>query len=64
MLMRNKILIICALIITFISQIITDNSLVYKGKVKSLVLIDDWHYLDTHSMLWDQLRSKLNYLIR
>jgi oligosaccharyltransferase complex subunit beta len=26
-------------------------------KEKSLVLLDDWHYLESHSMLWEQLRS-------
>lgn len=26
-------------------------------KEKSLVLVDDWHYLESHSMFWEQLRS-------
>ena len=26
-------------------------------KEKSLVLLDDWHYLETHSLFWEQLRS-------
>lgn len=24
---------------------------------KSLVLLDDWHYLETHSLFWEQLRA-------
>lgn len=24
---------------------------------KSLVLLDDWHYIETHSMFWDQVRA-------
>ena len=26
-------------------------------KEKSLVLLDDWHSLETHSIFWDQIRS-------
>jgi hypothetical protein len=51
-----------AILITFIQYIFTDasKSLIYSGKVKTLVLLDDWHYLDTHSLFWDQIRSNLN----
>ena len=42
----------------FIQNIISDTSnMIYTGKVKTLVLVDDWHYLDTHSLFWDQLKS-------
>jgi hypothetical protein len=32
-------------------------NLIYTGHTKSLVLLDDWHYVETHSLFWDQLRS-------
>lgn len=48
-----------AILIAFFQNIICDfDNLIYKGKVKTLVLLDDWHYLDTHSLFWDQLKSK------
>jgi hypothetical protein len=50
-----------AFVFTLIQHIYTNvsNSLIYTGKVKTLVLLDDWHYLDTHSLFWEQLKSKV-----
>lgn len=57
---KTKFWISIALIISIINYIFTDASknLIYSGKVKTLVLLDDWHYLDSHTMFWDQLKSK------
>jgi len=54
-----------AILINFIQYIFTDasNNLIYTGKVKTLVLLDDWHYLDTHSMFWDQIKGKILLII-
>jgi hypothetical protein len=30
---------------------------IYTGKVKTLVLLDDWHNLETHSLFWDQIKT-------
>lgn len=48
-----------ALLISIINNIYSDSSksLIYSGKVKTLVLLDDWHYLDSHTMFWKQLES-------
>jgi hypothetical protein len=58
---KTKFWISIALIISIINYIFSDSSknLIYSGKIKTLILIDDWHYLNTHSMFWDQLRSKI-----
>jgi hypothetical protein len=55
----TNFLLITAFLLTLIQRIFSeDNNLVYTGTKKSLVLIDDWNYLNTHSMFWDQLRGK------
>jgi hypothetical protein len=33
------------------------NDTVYTGKVKTLVLLDNWYHTETHSLFWDQLRQ-------
>jgi hypothetical protein len=55
----TKLYLILAFIITLVQKIFSEysSSLIYTGKVKSLVLIDDWHYLDTHSFFWNQLKG-------
>jgi hypothetical protein len=59
MTMSMKFLLITAFLITFIQKIFSDySSLIYVGRVRSLVLIDDWHMVDTHSIFWSQLRGK------
>lgn len=61
---KTKFWISIALIISIINYIFSDSSktTIYQGKIKTLILIDDLHYLDTHSMFWDQLR-KMNFEI-
>jgi len=55
----TKFLLITAFLITLIQRIFSEyNNLVYNGTTKTLVLIDDWNYLNTHSMFWDQLRGR------
>jgi len=56
---KTRIFIIFSILITLIQLIFTEtsNSLIYSGKVKTLVLLDDWHYLDTHSLFWDQIKG-------
>lgn len=54
----TKILLTIAFFITLIQKIFSEYNLIYSGKVKSLVLIDDWHYIQTHSIFWDQLRGR------
>lgn len=62
MTMSMKFLLFIAFLITLVQKIYSNYStLIYSGKIRSLVLIDDWHSVDTHSMFWSQLRSK-NYL--
>ena len=62
--MSTKLLLVFAFLITLIQKIFTEyNNLIYTGKVKSLVLIDDWHYLDTHTIFWDQLRGTFKKII-
>jgi hypothetical protein len=59
MTMSMRFLLITAFLITFIQKIFSDYSpLIYAGRVRSLVLIDDWHIVDTHSIFWSQLRGK------
>jgi hypothetical protein len=36
---------------------ITSNNLTYTGKTRSLVLLDDWHHIETHSLFWDQIKE-------
>jgi hypothetical protein len=36
---------------------LASSNLIYTGKVKSLVLLDDWHYIETHSLFWGQLKN-------
>jgi hypothetical protein len=56
--MSNKFLLVIAFLFTLVHKIYTEYSnTIYTGKVKSLVLVDDWHYLETHSMFWNQLRG-------
>ena len=59
MAVKTKFWISIAIIISIINCIFSDpsKSLIYSGKVKTLILLDDWHYLDTHTMFWDQLKS-------
>ncbi len=58
MTMSMKFLLITAFLITLVQKIFSDYSpLIYTGQVRSLVLIDDWHVVDTHSMFWSQLRG-------
>lgn len=58
MAMSTKLLLSVAFLITLVQKIFSEyNNSVYSGKIKTLVLIDDWHYLDTHTIFWDQLRS-------
>lgn len=60
--MSMKFLLIVAFLITLVQKIFSEySSLIYSGKVKTLVLIDDWHYLDSHTMFWDQLKCKKKY---
>ncbi len=55
----SKILLIVTLFILFFHDIMSNNNnLIYTGKTKTLVVIDDWNYLNTHSFFWDQLRGK------
>ena len=55
----TKFLLITAFLITLIQRIFSEfNNLVYTGTTKTLVLIDDWNYLNTHTMFWDQLRGR------
>lgn len=59
----TKFWIAIAIIITVIQYIFTDaQNLIYTGNSKTLVLLDDWHFLDTHSLFWDQLKSKIIYI--
>lgn len=54
----TKLLLITVFFITLIQKILSDhNNLTHTSKAKTLVLIDDWHYIDTHSLFWDQLRG-------
>jgi hypothetical protein len=36
---------------------IHSNDTVYSGKVKTLILLDDWYHTETHSLFWEQLRQ-------
>lgn len=59
MTMSMKFLLIIAFLITLVQKIFSEySSLIYSGRVKSLVLIDDWHVVDTHSLFWSQLRGR------
>lgn len=56
----TKFLLFTAFLITLIQGTFTEhNNLIYTGTTKTLVLIDDWNYLNTHSMFWNQLRGKI-----
>lgn len=46
-----------AIIALLLILIIQSNQTVYSGKVKTLVLLDNWYYTETHSIFWDQLRQ-------
>lgn len=59
----TKLFLILAFFITLIEKIFSEynpNNLIYSGKVKSLVLIDDWHVMDSHSLFWNQLKGNNN----
>lgn len=45
----------------FLSVFINLNSeqLIYTKTTKTLVVLDDWHYVETHSNFWSQLRGKI-----
>ena len=43
------------LLISLLSLI--NSSLIYSANAKTLVLLDDWHYIETHSLFWKQLRN-------
>ena len=53
--MVSKISVLLILVIDIILAESTKHNNTIKDK--SLVLLDDWHYLESHSMFWDQLRS-------
>lgn len=58
MFISTKLIVGVALLLCFIDNIVSDLST--KGNatsVKTLVLLDDWHFIDTHSLFWTQLRS-------
>src|SRR5690348_15546614 len=56
MLRKISVLLLISLqILIFISSSNTTHSGQSRGK--SLVLLDDWHSLETHSMFWDQIRN-------
>jgi len=56
--MLGKISVLATLAFTLIIIASTNNSTNSVSiKEKSLVLLDDWHYLETHSLFWEQLRS-------
>ena len=57
----TKFLLITTFLTTLVHLIFTDN-LIYTGTPKTLVLIDDWNHLNTHSMFWDQLRGNIIFL--
>jgi hypothetical protein len=45
-------------IITLILLLVANcNDKVYTGKVKTLVLLDNWYHTETHSLFWNQLRQ-------
>ena len=33
------------------------TELIYTGKSKTLVLLDNWLHIETHSLFWNQLRN-------
>lgn len=62
---KTRMWVAIAILITFVNYILAEsNNLIYSGKPKTLVLLDDWHYLDTHSLFWDQLKSTFLKLVK
>jgi len=58
--LSTKILLLGTFLLTLIQRIFSNkNSLIYTGTPKTLVLIEDWNSLNTHSMFWDQLKGKI-----
>ena len=58
--LSTKILLLGTFLLTLIQRIFSNkNNLVYTGASKTLVLIEDWNSLNTHSMFWDQLKGKI-----
>jgi hypothetical protein len=52
------------LLLTLVALFSTINSeqLIYTKTAKTLVVLDDWHYIETHSNFWSQLRgNNTNY---
>jgi len=56
--MLGKISVLVALCLIILANTNTANATNNLNvREKSLVLLDDWHYLETHSLFWEQLRS-------
>ena len=55
----TKLLLLAAVLTILLGQIFSEagTSTIYTGKAKTLVLIDDWHITETHSLFFQQVKG-------
>lgn len=54
---RNTLSIILITVCSLLASCLSEQ-LIYTKTAKTLIVLDDWHYVETHSSFWNQLRGK------